>query len=97
MAQVLPHLIPLFMFSFKELDHPIEEWFQQQKSSDGFGPPVCMISDFFLGWTHDTAAKLGIPRIVFYPSAAFAVSLSHSLWKFMPELLESDDDIVHFP
>jgi len=91
-------LMTLFIYSFKELALPIEHWFQQQKqSSDGFGPPVCMISDFFFGWTHDTAAKLGIPRIVFHTSGAFVVSLSYSMWKHMPELMESDEDTVHFP
>jgi UDP:flavonoid glycosyltransferase YjiC (YdhE family) len=93
------HLIPLFMYSFKELAQPIEDWFhQQKKSSDGFGPPVCIISDFFLGWTQNTAAKLGIRRIVFHPSGAFAVSIIYSLWKYMPhEQVSSDNDAVYIP
>jgi len=98
LAQIPLHLFFLLMHSFKELAHPIEHWFQQQKNSDyGFGPPVCMISDFFLGWTYDTATKLGIPRIVFHPCGAFDAFLHYSLWKYMPGLMESDDDKVHFP
>jgi UDP:flavonoid glycosyltransferase YjiC (YdhE family) len=100
MAQLPYHLIPLFMDSFKELAHPIEDWFQQQKQSSdyGFGPPVCIISDLVLGWTQNTAAKLGIPRIVYHPSGAFAVSVIYSLWKYLPhEEVSSDNDTVHIP
>ncbi|GER40597.1 UDP-Glycosyltransferase superfamily protein [Striga asiatica] len=38
------------------------------------------ISDFFLGWTHRLAARLAVPRIVFFSSGAFAVDLLNSLW-----------------
>eukprot|EP01018_Ginkgo_biloba_P022752 Gb_12767 [translate_table: standard] len=104
-TELIPgHLIPLFIYSLRVLGHPLEEWFlQQQQVSDGYGlgPPVCIISDFFLGWTQETAAKLGIPRIVFHPSGAFAVSVMYSLWAHMPQQgVESDDapvPIPHFP
>ena len=92
------HLFPLFIYSLKELAYPIEEWFQQHKNtSDGFGPPICIISDLFLGSTQDTTTKFGIPRIVFHTSGSFVVSLSYSFLKYMPEIVESDDDTVHFP
>uniref|UniRef100_A0A0C9QPQ6 Glycosyltransferase n=1 Tax=Wollemia nobilis TaxID=56998 RepID=A0A0C9QPQ6_9CONI len=106
MAQLPLHLIPLFMSSFQQLEHPLEQWWHEQheRSNDkdeddgAFGPPVCIISDFFLGWTQETAAKLGIPRVVFYPSGAFAVSIVSSLWQHMPQQgVDSDDGEVHIP
>ncbi|GLJ36762.1 hypothetical protein SUGI_0740490 [Cryptomeria japonica] len=93
----LPHLI----YSQKGLADPLEQWLLQQKlneSSDEFGPVICIISDFFLGWTQDTATKVGIPRVVFSPSGAFAISVISSLWKYMPHLgVESDDGEVPIP
>ncbi|KAH9330322.1 hypothetical protein KI387_002430 [Taxus chinensis] len=98
LAQLPLHLVPLFMYSFKHFADPLEQWILHQRSSDGFGPPLCIISDFFLGWTQDLAAKLGIRRVVFYPSGAFAVSVVSSLWKHMPHHgVESDDGEVCIP
>nr|GEW60590.1 UDP-glycosyltransferase 89A2-like [Tanacetum cinerariifolium] len=52
--------------SLAKLQEPIVEWF---KSHDN--PPVAILSDFFLGWTHHLASKLGIHRLVFFSSGAF--------------------------
>nr|ASK39401.1 UDP-glycosyltransferase [Ginkgo biloba] len=94
--------IPVFLQSLQTLADPLEQWFlqQQEQISDGFGfgPPVCMISDIFLGWTQETATKLGIPRVVFHPSGAFGVSVIYSLWAHMPHQgVESDDDPIPIP
>ncbi|XP_010261336.1 PREDICTED: UDP-glycosyltransferase 89B2-like [Nelumbo nucifera] len=62
-----------------KLYDPILHWFRSQPS-----PPVAIISDFFLGWTHHLACQLGIPRIVFSPSSAAAISLMHLLWRDLP-------------
>lgn len=99
-VQLPYHLIPLFMDSLKDLAHPIKDWFQEQKKSSNyeFGPHVCIISDFFLGWTQNTAAKLSIPRIMYHSSSAFVVSVIYSLWKYMPhEQVSSNDDTIHIP
>ncbi|KAF8021368.1 hypothetical protein BT93_G1721 [Corymbia citriodora subsp. variegata] len=45
---------------------PIAQWFASHPN-----PPVAIFSDFFLGWTQDLAAELGIPRIAFFSVAAF--------------------------
>ncbi|CAI9284064.1 unnamed protein product [Lactuca saligna] len=42
---------------------PIVRWFQSHPS-----PPVAIISDFFLGWTNELAAHLGIRCVVFSPA-----------------------------
>ncbi|XP_030536199.2 UDP-glycosyltransferase 89B2-like [Rhodamnia argentea] len=56
------------------------EWFRSHPS-----PPVAILSDFFLGWTRHLALELGVPRIVFSPSAAFAVSIEFSLYQNLPK------------
>ncbi|KAG1327466.1 UDP-glycosyltransferase 89B1 [Cocos nucifera] len=54
-------------------------------------PPTAIISDFFLGWTSDLAAQLGIPRLVFSPSGALVVAVLHVLWRRMPQRSDLDD------
>ncbi|XP_061336690.1 flavonol 3-O-glucosyltransferase UGT89B1-like [Gastrolobium bilobum] len=62
-------------------------------------PPSAIISDFFLGWTHDLARDLHVPRIIFSPSGAFALSVSFSLWRDLPlnDNPEDPNSVVSFP
>ncbi|GMQ11067.1 hypothetical protein CsSME_00053835 [Camellia sinensis var. sinensis] len=63
-----------------ELYDPILQWFRFHPS-----PPVAIVSDFFLGWTHRLATHLGIPRLAFWPSSAFTASILDSLWRGLPK------------
>ncbi|KAK4735407.1 hypothetical protein R3W88_009668 [Solanum pinnatisectum] len=38
-------------------------------------PPTCVISDAFLGWTQESAEKIGIPRYFFSGMSVFAMTL----------------------
>ncbi|XP_027356120.1 flavonol 3-O-glucosyltransferase UGT89B1-like [Abrus precatorius] len=62
-------------------------------------PPSVIISDFFLGWTHHLARDLNVPRLVFSPSGAFALSVSYSLWRDTPrnDNPEDPNSVVSFP
>ncbi|KAI3762726.1 hypothetical protein L1987_53167 [Smallanthus sonchifolius] len=53
------------MVALGDLYNPILHWFRNHPS-----PPVAIISDFFLGWTHHLAGELGIRRYTFSPSGA---------------------------
>lgn len=64
-------------------------WFHSHPS-----PPVAIISDFFLGWTNDLASQLGIRRVVFSPSGAFAFSVASSLWRDLPKNENGHDDLL---
>ncbi|KAI3446782.1 hypothetical protein Pfo_003447 [Paulownia fortunei] len=77
-----------------ELHNPVLRWFRSHHS-----PPVAIISDLFLGWTHHLACQLSIRRYVFCPSGAFAVSLINSLWGEMPKRKNGGDEneMVAFP
>ncbi|KAK9278342.1 hypothetical protein L1049_027907 [Liquidambar formosana] len=83
------------MRAMGELHNPIFHWFQSHPS-----PPVAIISDFFLGWTLHLANQLSVPRVVFSPSGAFAISIAHSLWSDLPKNGDPDEDenfLVSFP
>ncbi|KAG8382998.1 hypothetical protein BUALT_Bualt05G0138100 [Buddleja alternifolia] len=62
--------------ALSKLQEEIILWFKSHSN-----PPVAILSDFFLGWTHDVATRIGVPRIVFYSSGAFAVAVFDHLWE----------------
>ncbi|CAN1840046.1 UDP-glycosyltransferase 89B2 [Linum perenne] len=80
-----------FIHAISGLRSPLLHWFQTTPS-----PPSAIISDMFLGWTHRLASDIGIPRIVFSPSAAVALSVIYSLWRNMPKLPENPKESVSF-
>ncbi|KAM7258563.1 hypothetical protein ACFE04_014304 [Oxalis oulophora] len=73
------------MSALTKLSQPIINWFNSHPN-----PPITIISDFFLGWTGQLAAQLGIPRIAFYSSGAFLVSAFNYLWESAESIKCSD-------
>nr|DAD31561.1 TPA_asm: hypothetical protein HUJ06_010412 [Nelumbo nucifera] len=80
--------------AFARLYDPLLHWFQSHPS-----PPVAIISDLFLGWTHHLASQLGIPCIVFSPAGAMSVSVARSLWRDLPQRDDPNDPCfpISFP
>ncbi|XP_057958100.1 UDP-glycosyltransferase 89B2-like [Malania oleifera] len=80
--------------AFGELYDPILGWFRSHPS-----PPAAILSDFFLGWTLHLAREVGVPRIVFSPSSAFAIAVSNSIWRDLPKNgdPENANFVVSFP
>ncbi|KAI7741218.1 hypothetical protein M8C21_008112 [Ambrosia artemisiifolia] len=81
------------MVALGGLYDPVFKWFCNHSN-----PPVAIISDFFLGWTHRLACELGIRRYTFSPSGAFAISVIYSLWKYERKRvnLEDDNEVIKF-
>ncbi|XP_023767042.1 UDP-glycosyltransferase 89B2 [Lactuca sativa] len=84
-----PHPLIAKVIATQQMFDPIVRWFQSHPS-----PPVAIISDFFLGWTNELAAHLGIRRVVFSPAGALGSSIFHMLWRDLPEInaLNGDRD-----
>ncbi|KAF4360148.1 hypothetical protein F8388_000017 [Cannabis sativa] len=74
------------------LREPLTHWFKTHPS-----PPTAIVSDMFLGWTHYLAVELGIRRITFSPSGAFALAVIQSLWRDMPKRSDGQDEVFEFP
>ncbi|XP_020240195.2 flavonol 3-O-glucosyltransferase UGT89B1 [Cajanus cajan] len=74
----------------------ILDWAQAQAQAT---PPSAILSDFFLGWTHLLARDLHVPRLVFSPSGAFALSVVYSLWRDLPrnDTPQGPNAVVSFP
>ncbi|CAI9266868.1 unnamed protein product [Lactuca saligna] len=68
------------MVALGDLYNPVHEWFRNHPT-----PPVAIISDLFLGWTHNLASQLGIHRYVFSPTGALGLSVINSLWRYLPK------------
>ncbi|KAK9934931.1 hypothetical protein M0R45_022054 [Rubus argutus] len=73
------------------LHDPIFQWFNSHAN-----PPVALISDFFLGYTLRLADTLKIPRITFFSSGAFLVSIHEYCWRNL-DLVHSSSTVVDFP
>ncbi|KAJ0939560.1 putative UDP-glucuronosyl/UDP-glucosyltransferase [Helianthus annuus] len=82
-----------FMVALGGLYDPVYKW-----CSNHSNPPVAIISDFFLGWTHRLASELGIRRYTFSPSGALAISVIYSLWKYQRKRvnLEDENEVIKF-
>ncbi|GAU35146.1 hypothetical protein TSUD_217790 [Trifolium subterraneum] len=78
-----------FINALSNLQNPIIQWFQTHHN-----PPVVLISDFFLGWTHQLATRLSIPRISFYSTRVFLISVFNSCWR--NPLLFQSQEVVQF-
>ncbi|KAL3838381.1 hypothetical protein ACJIZ3_022972 [Penstemon smallii] len=75
------------MIALSTLRDPLLHWFRSHPS-----PPTAIISDMFLGWTHQLAGELNIRRYAFFPSGAFAISFVNCLWLHMPQRKNNSDE-----
>ncbi|KAG6432954.1 hypothetical protein SASPL_104550 [Salvia splendens] len=70
-------LIPKFFKALSLIQHPVEDLLRQLN-------PNCLISDMFLPWTADSAAKFGIPRLVFHGTSYFSLCAAEELRRHKP-------------
>ncbi|KAL3587182.1 hypothetical protein D5086_014049 [Populus alba] len=73
----LEFLLP-FLHATKQLQKPFEEVLETMIKSNT--PPLCVISDFFLGFTLASCQALGVPRLVFHGMSALSMAIIKSSW-----------------
>jgi len=78
-----------FINALSKLQPQIIHWFTTHPK-----PPAALIFDFFLGWTHQLAAQLAIPRIAFYSVSAFFNAVFRRCWPKSNEFNNSGK--IHF-
>jgi len=61
-----PDLIQRFFVATSLLQEPLEQLLLKQR-------PNCVVADMFFPWTTDSAAKFGIPRLVFHGTSLFSL------------------------
>ncbi|KAK6944278.1 UDP-glucuronosyl/UDP-glucosyltransferase [Dillenia turbinata] len=88
-----------FMVPFLTSTKVLKQQFRQvlkQMINEG-SKPICVISDFFLGWTMDVCLEFGIPRMVFNGTAALSMAITRSLdITKLQETVTSDAEPIHF-
>uniref|UniRef100_A0A8I6Z1H6 Glycosyltransferase N-terminal domain-containing protein n=1 Tax=Hordeum vulgare subsp. vulgare TaxID=112509 RepID=A0A8I6Z1H6_HORVV len=85
-----PVLFGALIVAFAGLRAPLGSWVRARS-----GTPdrvVAILSDFFCGWTQPLAAELGITRVTFSSSAAYATAVLHSLLRRLPRREDESDD-----
>lgn len=70
-------LLPKFFMATTLFQEPIEQLLQECR-------PHCLIADLFFPWATDSAAKFGIPRLVFHGSSSFAISATECVRRYKP-------------
>ncbi|KAK4258766.1 hypothetical protein QN277_005177 [Acacia crassicarpa] len=86
-----PDLIPKFFEATALLQEPLEQILQQSV-------PDCLIADMFFPWATDSAAKFGIPAILFHGTGFFSLCASECLRLHRPyDHVSSDSETFVIP
>ncbi|XP_058113883.1 scopoletin glucosyltransferase-like [Magnolia sinica] len=79
-----------FLRATKQLRRPFERLLHEM--STGRDLPICVISDFFLGWTLAACREFNVPRLVFHGMGVFSMSACKSVLLHGPHKHVSRDD-----
>ncbi|KAG5062723.1 hypothetical protein AAZX31_02G099300 [Glycine max] len=90
-----PELLNPFFMATHFLQEPLEQLLQKQL-------PDCIVADMFFPWATDSAAKFGIPRLVFHGTSFFSLCVTTCMPFYEPhdKYASSDSDsflIPNFP
>ncbi|XP_052210049.1 UDP-glycosyltransferase 90A1-like [Diospyros lotus] len=71
-----------FLVPFFQATKHLQPHFRQvlQDLSDSGDLPICVISDFFLGWTQDSCQAFGVPRLVFNGMGVLSMAICKLAW-----------------
>ncbi|KAK6805666.1 hypothetical protein RDI58_003451 [Solanum bulbocastanum] len=84
-------LLNNFTMATTMMKEPFEQFLQECR-------PSCLVSDMFLPWTYDSAAKFIIPRLVFHGTSYFALCVTDSITRYKPFMnVSSDSDAFVIP
>ena len=85
-----------FLIATKQLQEPFEQVLHNMSLTDSL--PICVISDFFLGWTLSSCQAYGIPRLVFHGMGVLSMAISKSVFSPPPKVdVSSTSSPLHFP
>ncbi|XP_058730694.1 scopoletin glucosyltransferase-like [Vicia villosa] len=86
-----PIYAPAFFKAIRMMQEPFEELLIQEQ-------PHVIVADMFFPWATDSAAKFGIPRIVFHGTSLFSICAAQCLKKHEPKKnVSSDTELFLIP
>ncbi|CAN1802927.1 Scopoletin glucosyltransferase [Linum perenne] len=77
-------LVPKFFLAINSLRQPLEDLMEEIR-------PDCLVADMFFPWATDSAARFGIPRLVFHGKGFFALSAELVIRIHRPDAAVSSD------
>ncbi|MED6133443.1 hypothetical protein PIB30_028367 [Stylosanthes scabra] len=86
----LEHIQKLAQASLS-LEEPLSSLISKIKEEEGH-PPLCIISDLFLGWVNNVAKSFGIKNITFNTSGAYGTLANMTVWFNLPHRNSSESD-----
>lgn len=91
----LHKIIELFASS-ASLEAPFRDLISDITAKDR-QPPVCIISDIFMGWANDVAKDSGIYHVSFTTGGAYGTAAYVSLWQHLPHRVPGAGDEFKLP
>ncbi|KAL3621648.1 hypothetical protein CASFOL_036560 [Castilleja foliolosa] len=90
----LAQIVNLF-HSSTSLQLPFRSLIRDISAREG-APPLCIISDVFMGWANQVAQSCGTHNIAFTTGGAYGTSAYVSLWQHLPHRKIDEDDNGYF-
>ncbi|KAK7372653.1 hypothetical protein VNO80_06040 [Phaseolus coccineus] len=84
-------LIGKLFKSSLSLEAPLRSLISQITEEEGY-PPLCLISDVFLGWVNNVATSLGIRNLCFTTCGAYGTLAYISIWSNLPHRKTDSDE-----
>lgn len=91
----LHQMITLLRSTFA-LKDPLRNFISDLTAKDG-KPPLCIISDLFMGWASEVARSCGTVNVGFSTSGAYGTTCFMSIWRDLPHLAAGDDGEFTLP
>ncbi|TVU48400.1 hypothetical protein EJB05_08036, partial [Eragrostis curvula] len=83
-TDVIPFMdYPALFFATESLRAPFEKLVSELAAREGC-KNVCVLADFFMGWTAESARELGVQHRLFVTSGAYASAVTFCLWLRQP-------------
>ncbi|KAL6512911.1 hypothetical protein OROHE_019701 [Orobanche hederae] len=90
----LDQIVTLFSSS-TSLELPFRALIQDITARDG-RPPLCIISDLFMGWANEVARSCSTLNVTFTTGGAYGTAAYISLWQHLPHKKKNIKDGVYF-
>ncbi|KAL6503602.1 hypothetical protein OROGR_025525 [Orobanche gracilis] len=92
-TEALPlHQIVTLFISSTSLELPFRALIQDITERDG-RPPLCIISDLFMGWANEVARSCSTLNVTFTTSGAYGTAAYISLWQHLPHKKNIKDGV----
>ncbi|KAL8026627.1 hypothetical protein ABFX02_14G040900 [Erythranthe guttata] len=91
------NLVVNLFHSSTSLEPPFRALIQNITADQNGRPPLCIISDVFMGWANAVAESFGTVNVTFSTGGAYGTAAYVSLWQHLPHRRRTADDEFNLP